>query len=212
MGETVGFGLCAFAWPRAPEPHKLPVGDVVRMKCDKCDKEAVVHEIVPSGGKLVEKHLCVEHAGEAGIETSHQQIPVHELFKIALAPVGAPSRQILACRNCGMSYSEFQKAGLLGCRDCYRAFEARLGPLLERAHEGAVHHVGKVPQRALSSHREESQGDHPTPLPAPDRARLLRARLEQAVRKEDYEQAAKLRDELSELSSNGGEEGGGASA
>lgn len=163
------------------------------MKCDKCDKEAVVHEIVTVGGKLVEQHLCEVHAGEVGIQAAGQQLPVHELFKLSLAHATPTTRQILACKRCGTSYGEFQKAGLLGCAACYEAFEARLGPLLERAHEGALHHVGKVPSRC--------KGGAPSRpgLSISDRARLLRARLEQAVHKEDYEEAAKLRDELSHL-------------
>jgi len=170
------------------------------MRCDKCDREAVVHEIVSVDGALVEKHLCEVHARDAGIETSSQSVPIHELFKIALAPSGAASKQVLCCARCGTSYSEFQKTGLLGCADCYSIFEARLGPLLERAHEGAVHHVGKVPKRATDSGRSHTQGAKASPLSISERAKLLKARLAQAVSKEDYEQAARLRDELAGLS------------
>lgn len=168
------------------------------MKCDKCDREAVVHEIVPGDGSLVEKHLCEVHAGEAGIQVT-QNAPVHELFKIALSSAGSSTRQVLACSSCGTSYSEFQKNGLLGCAACYRTFESKLGPLLERAHEGALHHVGKIPKRALDSERDQARDGGPSPLSIQDRTRLLKARLEQAVNKEDYEQAAKLRDELADL-------------
>lgn len=168
------------------------------MKCDKCEKEAVVHEIVPTENGLVEKHLCEVHASEAGIQVS-QDAPVHELFKIALGSGSGTTRQVLACSGCGTSYSEFQKTGLLGCAGCYRTFESKLGPLLERAHEGALHHVGKVPKRALDSERDQARDGGPSPLTIEDRARLLKARLEQAVHKEDYEQAAKLRDELADL-------------
>ena len=36
---------------------------------------------------------------------------------------------------------------LLGCANDYTVFERDLTPLLQRAHEGATHHVGKVPAR-----------------------------------------------------------------
>ena len=57
-------------------------------------------------------------------------------------------------------------------------------PLIERAHEGASEHVGKVPA---------SSGDT-----AKRQARLvkLRRELNQAVEREDYERAAQLRDEI----------------
>lgn len=168
------------------------------MKCDKCDNEAVVHEIVNQDGALVEKHLCEVHAAEAGIQVS-QNPPVHELFKIALGSSSGTSKQVLACAGCGTAYSDFQKTGLLGCEGCYRTFESKLGPLLERAHEGAVHHVGKVPRRALDDDRDQHRDGGPSPLSIEDRTRLLKARLQQAVSKEDYEQAARLRDELADL-------------
>jgi len=171
------------------------------MKCDHCDREAIVHEVVLKSGKLVEKHLCELHAQEAGFEVAQQQVPVHDLFKIALSAATSSTRQVISCRRCGMTMTEFQKTGLLGCAECYESFEDRLGPLLERAHEGAVHHVGKVPQRALQSERTRAQGSGAPPLTKTDRARLLRARLQQAVKKEDYEQAARLRDELADLHS-----------
>ena len=169
------------------------------MKCDLCDSEAIVHEVVLKGGKLVEKHLCENHAQEAGFEVAHQQVPVHDLFKLALSAASGTTRQVISCPRCGMTLAEFQKSGLLGCHACYETFESRLGPLLERAHEGALHHVGKLPQRALRTERSKSQGAGPPPLSVTDRARLLRARLQQAVKKEDYEQAARLRDELADL-------------
>ncbi len=60
------------------------------MKCDNCDREAVVHEIVKVDGAMVEKHLCEVHAAEAGIQTTSEPTPVHELCKIALSPAAPP--------------------------------------------------------------------------------------------------------------------------
>ena len=46
-----------------------------------------------------------------------------------------------------MTWAEFRQSGLLGCAHDYTLFEKDLTPLLQRAHEGATHHVGKVPAR-----------------------------------------------------------------
>ena len=91
------------------------------------------------------------------------------------------------CEICGIRFSGFRKHGLLGCPHDYDAFEEALRPLLERTHEGAGQHVGKVPRRA-----------------GPDQKKMnallrLRAQLKAAVVAEDYEEAAKLRDQIKDL-------------
>ncbi len=37
------------------------------LKCDYCDKPAVVHEVTVKNGQKNEVHLCEEHAQEAGV-------------------------------------------------------------------------------------------------------------------------------------------------
>ena len=49
------------------------------MKCDKCDKPAVVHEVVIRGGVKKELHLCADHAMKEGIAMPQQQ-PIDQLL------------------------------------------------------------------------------------------------------------------------------------
>jgi protein arginine kinase activator len=74
---------------------------------------------------------------------------------------------------------EFRAEGRLGCPQDYRVFSAGLLPLLQRYH-GATRHVGKVARR---------------PEGATQRLRL-RTKLRAAIAREDYEEAARLRDRL----------------
>ena len=85
----------------------------------------------------------------------------------------------LACPDCGMKFMEFRAGGRLGCPQDYAVFSKGLMPLLQRFH-GATRHVGKTARR-----REG----------AVERLRL-RTRLREAVGREDYEEAARLRDLL----------------
>ncbi len=164
--------------------------------------------IVKSGVKA-ERHLCEHCARELGLNPGGATLgQLITKFVVApqghpLAPVGkpaAPARPTppTSCRGCGTSFADFRQTGRLGCAECYATFEPQLGPLLERAHEGATHHVGKSPKRwEERSARAEA-----------DRARLerladLRRRLEQAVMAEQYEAAAALRDELRKAESQG---------
>ena len=88
-----------------------------------------------------------------------------------------------------MTFREFRLKGQLGCPHDYDVFRSLLTPLIERAHAGASHHVGKVPDTADATVRKQTG--------------LLRLRreLEEAIEQENYEQAARLRDQLRSLES-----------
>ncbi len=160
------------------------------MKCDLCDKAAVVHEIIIRNGISAEVHLCAEHAIAAGYPLPIEQ-PIADIFpQIAeVAKVeGAKSREKAArCEACGLTYSAFRKSGQLGCPACYDAFSPALDQVIERAQAGATHHVGRSP-------RGSDGGAHAERVFAM-RAKLMRD-LESAIASEQYERAAKLRDEL----------------
>jgi len=96
-----------------------------------------------------------------------------------------------ACPECGMTYDEFRKVGRLGCSTCYKAFAKPLKRLLKRIH-GADQHVGRVPGQAATATEDEVD----TEVSAVE---TLRADLVQAVEDEEYERAAKLRDEIARM-------------
>jgi len=156
------------------------------MKCDQCQNEATVHEVTVHKGKKVEKHLCEQCAKTEGIAIQSHP-PIAEMLSKFVMSTGAGekgSRAGQACEGCGMTYADFRQTGLLGCEQCYDAFEDQLGPLLERAQEGGSHHVGKTPRRG--------GGDL-------DRGKVvatLRKQLLDAIAAEHYEKAAELRDRL----------------
>ena len=98
--------------------------------------------------------------------------------------IGCGAVPDLRCPKCKLTFVEFRNNGLLGCPCDYDAFEKALIALVERAHQGASHHVGKQPRR--DKQPRSSEGD------------LIRLRREliQAVDAEKYEEAARIRDQL----------------
>lgn len=158
----------------------------MKRKCDSCEREATVHEVTIRNGEKVEKHLCDECARSHGLAVQ-QHAPIDQLItKFVMSQSGQPAAPAKAgtCTTCGLTFNDFRQNGLLGCPDCYKAFEPQIGPLIERAHEGATHHVGKSPRRvAGAADRQE-------------RIRVLRKQLAEAIAAEQYERAARLRDEL----------------
>lgn len=195
------------------------------MKCDRCDNEATVHELLPkAGGKTVERHLCESCARQSGVAIQNAT-PITQILSQFLAAQAKPggagavqaagAAQVAICRACGITYAQFRQTGLLGCPDCYRSFEAQLGPMLQRAHEGGTHHTGKSPAQALNRAAIES-----TRIPTRDRARAeqsaragdLKKKLAEAIASEQYELAARLRDELAQVEAPQGAPHGGGEA
>lgn len=159
------------------------------MKCDLCDKPAVVHEVTVRSGIKKEVHLCETHAKDAGITLPGSQ-PINQLltqFVISHAQKPAPKTAAKACPGCGLTFAQFRQVGKVGCFECYEVFADQLGPLISRAQAGGTHHSGKTPRRAGTS---------------VDRQLLIQKlvrELDHAVAAEQYERAALLRDKLNSL-------------
>lgn len=158
------------------------------MKCDNCNKSATVHLTEIKSGKKIEKHLCEQCAAQNEGYPVKSHMPINELLtNFVMAHSGMPKETTGGCDQCGITWAEFRQSGLLGCQNDYSVFEKDLAPLLQRAHEGATHHLGKVPARRGGSG-----------VPAKRQLDLVRLRkdLGKAVEAEDYERAAKLRDQI----------------
>jgi len=162
------------------------------MKCDHCDKPAVVHEVVIKGGITTEVHLCMEHAAAKGYQVPNAPVTqllaqfVGQLPAVQISARREPAAQA-RCPSCGLAFAEFRQSGVLGCPGCYEAFMPQLGAVIERAQAGAVHHVGRTPKHL------EGMADR-----VAMRQRLLHE-LDAAVAAEQYERAASLRDQLQGL-------------
>lgn len=181
------------------------------MKCDACDNEATVHEVTIRNGQKVDRHLC-EHCARAAGMVVQSHAPATEILSqfIASQASGQPAADlaapaVLVCPTCHLTFAQFRQAGVLGCPDCYRAFDGQLSPLLERYHEGGTHHVGKVPRRAVRQQPVAPgallQAD-PALVAEQERLRhaaALRRALDLAIAAEQYERAAAIRDQLRRL-------------
>lgn len=154
------------------------------VQCQRCKKQAaVIHLTEIDKGESRERHLCEQCAAEEGL-TQKPAILNELVTSLLVQKAGAKEMAALVCPHCKLTFAEFRNGGLLGCPHDYEAFEKALVPLIERAHEGASHHVGKIPRRR--------RGEAP---PADDLIRL-RQELNKAVSLEQYEKAAQIRDRI----------------
>lgn len=147
------------------------------MTCESCHKRpAVVLYKAVVNNQVDERQLCADCAERLG---------TFSLIDHLLAGLRRPKEAArgLKCRSCGLSFSSFQKSWLLGCPDCYRSFEQPLENLIPKL-QGHERHRGSVYE------------------PASNLASIVakrRAELAESILQEDFEGAAKLRDEIRRL-------------
>ncbi|MFA6091599.1 MAG: UvrB/UvrC motif-containing protein [Elusimicrobiota bacterium] len=161
------------------------------MLCSNCHKnEASVLFKQIIDNQVTQSSLCAQCAQAAELPG----MSASPLFDL-LAQLGGGRKPVrgreTTCRSCGLRYEEFRRTGMLGCADCYTSFAAKLERVLQSVH-GSLRHGGKMPQPAA---------DRPASARATENAgpQILRAKLQAALKAEDYEEAARLRDRLRDL-------------
>lgn len=165
------------------------------MTCDECGKvKATVHLTEIINDQITKLNLCEGCAKEKGSNVE-QHFGIGDLLS-ALSDThtggGAPSAESPVikgkCAQCGLTYEDFKKIGRLGCSECYIAFKPSLVPLLKRIH-GSNQHLGK-------SLNPESLSDQKTSSKLQEELAAAKQDLLKAVKKEEFEEAAALRDKI----------------
>lgn len=162
----------------------------MKLKCQNCQERATLHITEIDGGDYRELHLCYRCAQKYLHETDDGSAEPLAIGESAPATM-APTVDKKPCPVCKSTFEDFRSSGRLGCPHDYEHFRSELRPLIENIH-GALRHIGKAPRRAPADSRAQT------------RLIQLRQEMQQAITVEDYERAARLRDEI-ELIEKGAE-------
>ena len=190
------------------------------MLCTKCGKnEATVYFSRTVNGKKEEYNLCPECAKEMGLLENfnrHQKYIQNNFFGDGffrrLSPFGALTGMSMfdgllkdffdddffaspllgegkteKCPYCGTTLEDYKKTGKFGCAMCYETFKDEM--------DGAK--VG-----AAKTEKAEN-GEKNKELSNKDKIAGLRAKIDEAVKNEKYEDAAKFRDEIKRIEDSG---------
>lgn len=166
------------------------------MLCDECGKNiATVYLTQIVNNKVSKIRLCEE----CSMKVSQDANQIGVLFELpqfvagflgvenddfdGFAELETDSR---SCKNCGTSINDIKETGYLGCSNCYEIFKDRLEPLIKRIHSGQKH-IGKVPMMIDSNIKKKVKIEE------------LQKKIKEHVEKEEYEQAAELRDNIRRL-------------
>ena len=89
------------------------------------------------------------------------------------------------CPKCKLDFITYKKTGRLGCEKCYETFKEELYQTIKNYHI-ETQHIGKCPSKYIG--KSEAK------------LRNLNLKLKKAIGCEDYEEAARLRDLIREIS------------
>ena len=162
------------------------------MLCDECKtREAVYSVSVMVDDDMTTRHLCAECMARMNANFAAGNIK-NLLSSILSAITGTEipeePKEDVVCPRCSTTLSQFTKSGKLGCPTCYEAFREQLQPMLLQIH-GRVQHAGRQPLATEDAQRTRS------------RQESLTRQMEQAVALEDFETAARLRDQIRAMAS-----------
>ncbi len=160
------------------------------MLCTNCgNKEAVFHYKQIINGVRSEQHLCSECARELGysnqIESTFDFSDMLNNF-ISIPSFLKPTSTVRSCKNCGTSFEEFKKTGLLGCEKCFDEFKNIIEATLAQI-------------QPSTSHKGKLSGASGKKIQMKNELNDLKEQLKRAVIDEKYEDAAVLRDKIKAL-------------
>lgn len=177
------------------------------MKCQRCQKReaSVLIKQIVNGAEKEYKICedCLQEIGFAntfgldldnylgtGFASPKAFLGNHQLGNTATgynSGVFVPGKQEpKVCAHCNTSLDEIRKKGKLGCSYCYEIFEDQLGQVFRRVQSGDKHRGRKIAQ---TKDRSEINNLHQI-------NEELQLKIKEAVEKEDYESAAKIKTEI----------------
>jgi len=165
--------------------------------CELCGEEpASLHLLRVIDGTISHTHLCPACAESVAEQTEGLALVLAVPSVLRRLGKGVPEaagiqpstadQDVRFCAVCGTTLSDLKESGLVGCVKCYQVFAEYLGASVPGAAE-LVEHLGKIPHRG----------------PEDDTLRHEMMRLERMLRElvacERFEEAAGVRDRLTEL-------------
>ena len=160
-------------------------------KCDKCGAEnANTHVKTIINGEFREYDLCSACAHKLGYSNpfADMESEFSHMLGSFFGNVLPARSQSTRCEFCGSTYAEIANTGQVGCAHCYELFADRLNPSIVRIHGNAAH-CGKHSKAAAQAREEHAETKE-------EKLRRLQSQLDEAIKQQEFERAAELRDEI----------------
>ena len=174
------------------------------MLCERCKaREATIQYTEVVNGVRTEHNFCAQCASEMDLG---QDFPLGRLLSGLLGlGAGNPREENysqVVCPTCGTSYEEFVKTSRFGCPDCYEVFDLLISDKIKQL-QGSDCHRGKKAKNAQTPEAEETAQsisvEEDRTASVEEQIARLYACQQAAVKREDYDEAARCRDEIRKL-------------
>lgn len=165
------------------------------MKCQKCGaNNANTHVKTIINGEFKEYDLCSDCARKMGYTNvfADMENDFSGLLGSFFSNVLPARTQATRCEFCGTSYPEIAATGQVGCAHCYELFADRLYPSIRRIH-GNTTHCGKNSRHAAEQEKK------PAEMTEEEKIADMKKQLDAAVKEQNFERAAELRDKIREM-------------
>jgi protein arginine kinase activator len=178
--------------------------------CEVCKKQpATVH--ITDVSHHAEVHLCLPCAEAKGLHLKKpMSLPQFLKGKIELSLT--PPEDAVACPHCQMTWEKFRQDGRLGCARDYDVFADKLREVFDEIHSAPGRHLGKAPRRQRQTgaalidsaprETETARRDNAEKVRQGNDEKTRRRYqqlLQDAIKREDYQEAARLRDLIATL-------------
>lgn len=164
--------------------------------CGKKNAEIQIENFIE--GKEIECYICKNCAKKLNSENGDDLDSINNIIKFLINNLMDENENKLfvenydrKCKVCGMTFSEFQKIGILGCDNCYKSFEKDLSKIISKINRSSMH-IGKTPRSIKKEKKVEE-------FTLKEVIQTKKFELDKCVKEENYEKAAILRDEINEL-------------
>lgn len=159
------------------------------MLCEKCGKlPAGIHFSQNINGVQSELHVCANCAAKMGYWGA-TSIFGKSFWNI----INDIPDSHVSCPFCGQTIEQFSTMKRIGCEKCYSHFSRFLDPIIRKIQFSNTH-IGKIPKGANPRLKLSRELDS------------LKAQLNDAVKAEEYEKAAILRDKIRKIEESEGKD------
>ena len=159
------------------------------MKCDKCNNEACYHSTLVVNGEVKSTHLCEDCATKEGVFNKTYN-SIFDEFRSLTNFLGFDDFEDKVCPNCKWTLSKFKRHGLLGCNECYNAFEDEVNDIIKRIQPSTENKLDDIEFKVETAKQEVSKKQ---------KLVNLKAELQKAIKEERYEDAGTINKEIKKL-------------
>lgn len=161
------------------------------LECGECKKTIAIRYTEIVGDAITHTSMCAD--------CPELQLRLHGTNPRDFVANQAGSVAGLACGNCGTTLEDIKRGHRLGCSECYTVFEDVL--LIEMQAANRIPSRVMPTKKSIPLHIGRSPGEKLAINPS-SRLLALNEALKETLSREDYEQAAWLRDQIKALTEN----------